>query len=150
MQKSQCFRGSGFPKQPFFNSLLMNDTFVSYTYDTRNRLVQVGGTGSTPSMGYCYEPSGNRVAVTNLTNGQVTRFVVNPNARLSQVLMRIRPGVTNYYVYGLGSLSLWGQSVKFDNLVDSAIGNGQSLRRYCIKTLHVLQRCNLPCGQLCV
>ena len=33
---------------------LTNDTFVSYTYDARNRLVQVGGTGSTRSMGYCY------------------------------------------------------------------------------------------------
>ena len=42
--------------------------------------------------------------MTNHSNGQVTRFVVNPNARLSQVLMRVRPGVTNYYVYGLGLL----------------------------------------------
>jgi len=83
---------------------LTNDTFVSYTYDARNRLVQVGGTGSTPSMGYYYDPTGNRVAMTNHSNGQVTRFVVNPNAKLSQVLIRIRPGVTNYYVYGLGLL----------------------------------------------
>jgi len=55
-------------------------------------------------MGCCYDPAGNRVAMTNHSNGQVTRFVVNPNARLSQVLMRVRPGVTNYYVYGLGLL----------------------------------------------
>jgi RHS repeat-associated protein len=74
------------------------------TYDTRNRLVQVGGTGSTPSMGYFYDPAGNRVAMTNNTNSQVTRFVINPNAKLSQVLIRIRTGVTNYYVYGPGLL----------------------------------------------
>jgi len=42
--------------------------------------------------------------VTNHNDGQVTRFVINPNARPSQVLLRIRPGVTNYYVYGLGLL----------------------------------------------
>ena len=42
--------------------------------------------------------------MTNHSNGQVTRFLVNPNANLSQVLIRIRPGVTNYYVYGLGLL----------------------------------------------
>ena len=115
-------------------------------YDPRNRMV--GTSNAIQQIGYCYDSSGNRIALTN--SSQVTRFVINPNARLSQVLMRVRPGVTNYYVYGLGGLSLWGQSVKFDNLVASAIGNGQSLRRYCIKTLHVLQRCNLPCHQLCV
>jgi len=37
-------------------------------------------------------------------NATPSRFVVNPNAALSQVLMRICPGVTNYYVYGLGLL----------------------------------------------
>ena len=115
-------------------------------YDPRNRMV--GTSNAIQQIGYCYDPSGNRIALTS--NGQVTRFVVNPNARLSQVLVRVRSGVTKYYVYGLGSLSLWGQSLKFDNLVDSAVGNGQSLRRYCMKTLHVIQRCNLLCGQLCV
>jgi len=118
------------------------------TYDARNRLVQVGPGGPSGLVGYTYDPSGNRIALTN--NGQVTRFVINPNAKLSQVLIRVRSGVTNYYVYGLGNLSLWGQSLKFDNLVVSAVGNGQSVRRYCMKTLHVLQRCNLPCRQLCV
>ena len=118
------------------------------TYDARNRLVQVGPGGPSGLVGYTYDPSGNRIALTN--NGQVTRFVINPNAKLSQVLIRVRSGVTNYYVYGLGNLSLWGQSLKFDNLVVSAVGNGQSVRRYCMKTLHVIQRCNLLCGQLCV
>ncbi|MCS7338572.1 MAG: hypothetical protein NZ739_10110, partial [Verrucomicrobiae bacterium] len=81
---------------------LTNGQFASFAYDARNRLVAVGGTGSIPSLGYAYDPAGNRIALTN--GGVVTRFVINPNAPLSQVLMRIRPGVTNYYVYGLGLL----------------------------------------------
>ena len=31
-------------------------------------------------------------------------YVVNPNAKLPQVLMRIKNGVTNYYVYGVSLL----------------------------------------------
>ncbi len=76
-----------------------NNTFISYTYDARNRLV---GTLSTASVTYGYDPAGNRVGLTNGAN--VTRFVINPNAALSQVLMRINTGVTNYYIYGLGLL----------------------------------------------
>ena len=34
----------------------------------------------------------------------MARFVINPNAALSQVLMRVKNGTTNYYVYGLGLL----------------------------------------------
>jgi len=77
-----------------------NDAFMRYTFDVRNRLI--GTSNAIQQIGYCYDPSGNQIALTN--NGQVTRFVINPNAKLSQVLMRIRPGVTNYYVYGLGLL----------------------------------------------
>ncbi len=76
-----------------------NNTFISYTYDARNRLV---GTLSTASVTYGYDPAGNRVGLTN--GASVTTFVVNPNAGLSQVFMRIKSGVTNYYVYGLGLL----------------------------------------------
>jgi RHS repeat-associated protein len=75
-----------------------NDAFMRYTFDVRNRLI--GTSNAIQQIGYCYDPSGNRIALTN--NGQVNRFVVNPNARLSQVLIRIRGGITNYYVYGLG------------------------------------------------
>src|SRR5207248_10313267 len=75
---------------------LTNDTFVSYVYDIRNRLLSVSG------LNYAYDPAGNRVGVTNGAN--VTRFVVNPNAALSQVLMRVKNGVTTYYVYGPGLL----------------------------------------------
>ncbi|MBI5386719.1 MAG: RHS repeat protein [Verrucomicrobia bacterium] len=73
-----------------------NATFLSYGYDARNRLRSVGG------LSYGYDPGGNRTSVTN--GGTVTRFVVNPNAALSQVLLRIQNGVTNYYVYGAGLL----------------------------------------------
>ena len=75
---------------------LTNGTFFTYTYDARNRLVSAGGFTN------AYDPAGNRVAITN--GASVTRFVVNPNAALSQVLMRTKGGVTNYYVYGLGLL----------------------------------------------
>ena len=75
---------------------LTESSFSSYTYDARNRLLSAGG------FSYGYDASGNRIAITNGAN--VTRFVVNPNVALSQVLMRVKNGITNYYVYGLGLL----------------------------------------------
>lgn len=71
-----------------------NSTFVSYGYNARNQLTNAAGV----SCGY--DPAGNRVTLTN--GASVTRFVVDPNAALSQVLMRVRSGVTNYYIHGLG------------------------------------------------
>ena len=44
----------------------------------------------------------NRIGQAYGTNS--TTFVVNPNAKLPQVLMRIKNGVTNYYIYGAGLL----------------------------------------------
>src|SRR5207249_1789275 len=73
-----------------------NGVFTNYTYDARNRLLAIG------NLQYGYDPAGNRTSLTNASN--TTRFVVNPNAPLSQVLMRTKPGVTNYYIYGLGLL----------------------------------------------
>src|SRR5260221_7309717 len=73
-----------------------NSTFTSYTFDARNRLLAVGG------LNYGYDPAGNRSSVTNGTN--ITRFVVNPGAALSQVLVPVKDGVTDYYVYGAGLL----------------------------------------------
>jgi RHS repeat-associated protein len=73
-----------------------NGTFAAYSYDVRNRLTATGG------LAYGYDPTGNRIAITN--EASVTQFVVNPNAALSQVLMRIQNGMTNYYVYGAGLL----------------------------------------------
>ena len=82
------------------NGPLANSTFVSYTYDVRNRLLNAGGLGG---LSYGYDPSANRVAITSGTN--VTRFVVNPNAALSQVLIRTRPdGSKTFYVHGVGLL----------------------------------------------
>jgi RHS repeat-associated protein len=76
---------------------LTNTTFTSYAYDARNRLLSVG------DLSYGYDPAGNRVALTNGAN--VTRFVINPNAALSQVLIRTKPdGSKAFYIYGLGLL----------------------------------------------
>jgi len=75
---------------------LTNSTFATYTYNARNQLLSAGG------LSYAYDPAGNRTAITNGAN--VAKFVVNPNAILPQVLMRIQNGATNYYVYGAGLL----------------------------------------------
>jgi len=75
---------------------LTNGAFGAYAYDAHNRLASAGG------ISYGYDPTGNRVTLTN--NASATGFVINPNATLSQVLMRIHGGVTNYYVYGVGLL----------------------------------------------
>jgi RHS repeat-associated protein len=75
---------------------LTNSTFATYAFDARNRLFNVGGVTN------AYDPAGNRVGITSGTNSIV--LVVNPNAKLPQVLMRIKNGVTNYYVYGAGLL----------------------------------------------
>ncbi|MGD0614271.1 MAG: RHS repeat-associated core domain-containing protein, partial [Verrucomicrobiota bacterium] len=75
---------------------LMTNTLASYTYDARNRLLNAGG------ISYGYDPAGNRTSMTN--GATVTTYVINPNAKLPQVLMRIQGGVTNYYVYGAGLL----------------------------------------------
>jgi RHS repeat-associated protein len=69
-----------------------NNTFGTYTYDPRNELTSAGG------ISYGYDPVGNR---TSLTNGSTnTTFVISPQG--SQMLMRIKNGVTNYYIYGVG------------------------------------------------
>jgi len=49
-----------------------------------------------------YDALDNRVGQTQGTN--VTTFVINPNTGLPQVLMRIKNGVTDYYIYGPGLL----------------------------------------------
>ncbi|MBI5386521.1 MAG: RHS repeat-associated core domain-containing protein [Verrucomicrobia bacterium] len=79
---------------------LTNATLADYTYDARNRLTSAG------NVQYGYDLASQRVSLTATNNGQLTtnKFVVNPNAALSQVLVRVRGGVTNYYVYGLGLL----------------------------------------------
>lgn len=71
---------------------LTNDTFVAYTYDTRNRLLSAGGVTN------FYDAANNRIGENYGTNA--ITYVINPNAKLPQVLMRIKNGVTNYYIYG--------------------------------------------------
>jgi len=75
---------------------LTNNSLATYTFDSRNRLTSAGG------LSCGYDPAGNRTTVTN--GAMVTKFVINPNAKLPQTLMRIKNGVTNYYIYGVGLL----------------------------------------------
>jgi len=76
---------------------LTNNTLTNYVYDARNRLLSAG------ALNYGYDPAANRVAISN--GASVTRFVINPSAALSQVLVRTKPdGSKTFYVYGLGLL----------------------------------------------
>ena len=79
-----------------------NDTYVSFIFNARHQLTTVPGTNAVPTLTYGYDALGNRSWVSVSNN--IASFVINPNAALSQVLMRVRPGITNYYVYGLGLL----------------------------------------------
>jgi len=49
-----------------------------------------------------YDAMNNRIGQTSGTN--TTILVMDPNFNLSRVLMRIKNGVTNYYIYGPGLL----------------------------------------------
>ncbi|MCR8845337.1 polymorphic toxin-type HINT domain-containing protein [Paenibacillus sp. SC116] len=67
-----------------------------YTYDARNRLIEAGG------VKYGYNSDNIRTSVS--ANGVTTKYVVNPEAMLSQVLMETNEQgqAQTYYVYGLG------------------------------------------------
>jgi RHS repeat-associated protein len=75
---------------------LANGAFTNYQYDARNRLLNAGGVTN------AYDALNNRIGQTSAANS--TTYVVNPNTKLSQVLMRVKNGVTNYYIYGGGLL----------------------------------------------
>jgi len=93
------FNGSSVSNDPDGNltfAPLPNGTFTNYAFDARNRLLNAGGVTN------AYDAMNNRIGQTQGTNATV--FVVTPNAKLPQVLMRIKNGVTNYYVYGPGLL----------------------------------------------
>jgi RHS repeat-associated protein len=75
---------------------LIDNAFADYAYDARNRLLNVGGVTNV------YDGMDNRIGQMLGTN--TTVYVVNPNTKQTQVLMRIKNGVTNYYVYGAGLL----------------------------------------------
>ncbi|MCG9968493.1 DUF6531 domain-containing protein [Pelotomaculum terephthalicicum JT] len=73
----------------------LQGTMQSFTYDSCNRLTVVGSTYNT------YDAENQRIAST--IGGQQTRYVINPNTALSQVLVKTDPnGINTYYVYGLG------------------------------------------------
>lgn len=73
----------------------LNGNAASFVFDSRNRLRQVGSTV------YTYDAENQRIAVTE--GGVATRYVVNPNAPLSQVLVREdQAGTKTFYVYGIG------------------------------------------------
>ena len=71
-----------------------NSAFGAWTYDARNRLLSGGG------LSYGYDALGSRIWMTN--GATATQFIINPNAAVSQTLIRVVGGTTNYYVYGLG------------------------------------------------
>ena len=74
----------------------INNSTLTLTYDSRNRLTAAGSTT------YSYDAANNRIAQT--TGGQTTKYVINPVARLSQLLMEKDSNGTAkaYYVYGMG------------------------------------------------
>jgi hypothetical protein len=78
------------------NGPILTTHFITYAYDARNRLLSAGGVAST------YDALNNRIGQTFGTTN--TTLVVNPNANLPQVLMRIKNGVTNYFIHGAGLL----------------------------------------------
>jgi RHS repeat-associated protein len=73
--------------------------FANFQFDSRNRLTSAGATA------YTYDPNNNRVALTE--NGATTRFVIDPNARLSRLLMETddQGNPIAWYVYGMGLIS---------------------------------------------
>ena len=73
---------------------------TTFTWDVANRLKQL--TGPSTATQYVYNGAGTRLART--ADGQTTRFVIDPVARLSQLLVDTNAAgtPTGYYVYGLG------------------------------------------------
>jgi RHS repeat-associated protein len=74
----------------------LGESRESFKYDARNRLIQAGQTA------YTYNSENNRISVTK--GNSVTKYVVNPHAMLSQILMETDGNGKGqaWYVYGLG------------------------------------------------
>jgi RHS repeat-associated protein len=71
---------------------------LALSYDSRNRLTKANG------VNYVYDSQNNRLSKT--VDGKKTGYLTNPNAPLSQVLLKTdADGGKTYYVYGLGLLS---------------------------------------------
>lgn len=88
---------------------LTNATFTTHGYDARNRLLSAGGVTNV------YDAADNRIA--QIVGSNTNVFVVNPNAQVPQVLMRIKGSVTNYYVYGAGLLYQVTETATTTNIV---------------------------------
>src|ERR1019366_3002204 len=84
-----------------------NMTYISPTntlaYDYENRLVQTSFTDATNT--YQYDGAGNRMSANR--SGVVTRYVLDRNSPLAQVLAETDSSgnVIYYYIYGLGLVS---------------------------------------------
>jgi RHS repeat-associated protein len=73
----------------------LKGAMTSFAYDSRNRLTTAGDTN------YVYDAENNRIAVT--ADSQQTGYLINPEAELSQLLIRTdAQGNKTYYVYGIG------------------------------------------------
>lgn len=71
---------------------------LALTYDSRNRLIKANG------VSYAYDAQNHRISKT--VNGKQTTYITNPNASLSQLLIKTdADGNQTYYVYGLGLIS---------------------------------------------
>ncbi|MHB8125651.1 MAG: RHS repeat-associated core domain-containing protein [Desulfitobacteriaceae bacterium] len=70
-------------------------SIASFAYDARNRLISAG------NMSYVYDAENNRIA--EVINNDQTNYVINPQAKLSQLLIKTdAQGNSTYYIYGLG------------------------------------------------
>jgi len=73
----------------------LNGTLADLHFNSRQQLIQVGDTH------YTYNAEGHRIA--QITHGLTTQYTVNPEAGLSQILIKTQPnGTKTYYVYGIG------------------------------------------------
>ncbi|MGF1529718.1 MAG: RHS repeat domain-containing protein, partial [Candidatus Competibacterales bacterium] len=94
---------------------------TTFVYDARNRLTQAGSTT------YEYDAEDHRIAT--LDGSGRTEDVINPQAALSQVLIRKHPdGSQTYYVYGLGLLGESQVAPSGNELPDSYLSYHYDLR----------------------
>ncbi|WP_148466836.1 polymorphic toxin-type HINT domain-containing protein [Paenibacillus senegalimassiliensis] len=70
-----------------------------FVYDARNRLREAG------ELTYNYDAENYRTGVINTVTGATYQYVINPEARYSQVLMETSEDTTRYYIYGLGLIA---------------------------------------------
>jgi RHS repeat-associated protein len=67
---------------------------MAFAYDAHNRLTGAGGQTAL----YRYNPDGHRVEANGVD------YIIDPNAALSRVLMRVDGGTTTYYIWGASGL----------------------------------------------